>query len=135
MKVVLLALFALLGTSHVQAADVEQSVDTAAIEQAVENWNTAWKVEDPKLAAQDYSDDADWTNAFGMTRVGRADIEQLLTEVFALPFVMAALMFMVSGEYMRLLFSDPFGRLMVGAALASLTVGALVMRQMVRFEV
>lgn len=89
MKVVLLALFALLGTSHVQAADVEQSVDTAAIEQAVENWNTAWKVEDPKLAAQDYSEDADWTNAFGMTRVGRADIEQLLTEVFALPFVMA----------------------------------------------
>lgn len=53
----------------------------------------------------------------------------------SLPFVMAVLMFFASGEYMRLLFTDPFGRLMVGAGLTSLAVGGIVMRQMVRFEV
>jgi uncharacterized protein (TIGR02246 family) len=63
--------------------------DQALIEQAIENWNKAWQTKDSKLAAQDYSDDADWTNAFGMKRKGRADIEKVLAEVFALPFVMA----------------------------------------------
>lgn len=53
----------------------------------------------------------------------------------ALPFVMAGLMYMVSGEYMRLLFTEPLGQLMMGAALASLTVGGFVMRKMVRFEI
>lgn len=63
--------------------------DQALIEQAVGNWNRAWQTKDSKLAAQDYSDDADWTNAFGMKRKGRAEIERALAEVFALPFVMA----------------------------------------------
>jgi uncharacterized protein (TIGR02246 family) len=63
--------------------------DQALIEQAIENWNKAWQTKDSRLAAQDYSDDADWTNAFGMKRKGRADIEKVLAEVFALPFVMA----------------------------------------------
>ena len=58
------------------------------IEQLLQNWNRGWQVKDPKLAAQDYADDADWTNAFGMTRKGRAEIEKFLTEVFSLPFVM-----------------------------------------------
>lgn len=38
---------------------------------------------------QDYSVDADWTNAFGMRRIGRDSIRSLLEEVFDLPFVMA----------------------------------------------
>src|SRR5919107_1685248 len=63
--------------------------DQALIEQAVENWYKAWQTKDSKLAAQDYSDDADWTNAFGMKRKGRAEIEKILAEVFALPFVMS----------------------------------------------
>ena len=63
--------------------------DQALIEQAIENWNKAWHTKDSKLAAQDYSDDADWTNAFGMKRKGRTEIEKVLAEVFALPFVTA----------------------------------------------
>jgi uncharacterized protein (TIGR02246 family) len=63
--------------------------DQPLIEQAIENWNKAWQTKDSKLASQDYSADADWTNAFGMKRKGRADIEKVLAEVFALPFVMA----------------------------------------------
>lgn len=63
--------------------------DQAAVKQVVERWNKAWQTKDPELAAQDYSDDADWTNAFGMRRKGRAEIERFLAEVFSLPFVMA----------------------------------------------
>jgi uncharacterized protein (TIGR02246 family) len=63
--------------------------DQALIEQAIENWNKAWQTKDSKLAAQDYSDDADWTNAFGMKRKGRAEIEKVLAKVFALAFVMS----------------------------------------------
>lgn len=63
--------------------------DQAAIEQVIENWNRGWQTKDAKLAAQDYSDDADWTNAFGMKKKGRIEIEKFLAEVFTLTFVMA----------------------------------------------
>jgi uncharacterized protein (TIGR02246 family) len=76
--------------SAVAVAQVATSKsDQALIEQVIENWNRAWQTKDAKLAAQDYSDDADWTNAFGMKRKGRAEIEKILAEVFSLPFVMA----------------------------------------------
>jgi uncharacterized protein (TIGR02246 family) len=63
--------------------------DQAEIMQAVHRWEKAWVDKDPSLAAQDYSDDADWTNAFGMRRIGRAKIQLVLEHVFGLPFVMA----------------------------------------------
>lgn len=63
--------------------------DTPLIEKVIENWNQGWLKKDAKLAAKDYSNDADWTNAFGMKKKGRAEIEQFLTQVFSLPFVMA----------------------------------------------
>ena len=89
MKSVLLCLLALFAIADVEATEDQATPDRVAIERAVENWNAAWKFKDPALAAQDYSDSADWTNAFGMSRVGRMEIERLLTEVFSLPFVMA----------------------------------------------
>jgi uncharacterized protein (TIGR02246 family) len=63
--------------------------DSQLFEKVIENWNQGWLKKDAKLAAKDYSDDADWTNAFGMKKKGRAEIQQFLTEVFSLPFVMA----------------------------------------------
>ena len=89
MKTGLLFLLAFVNIAIAQADELQQETDKAEIERAIENWNTAWKIRNPGLAAQDYSDDADWTNAFGMSRVGRAEIESILTEVFKLPFVMA----------------------------------------------
>ena len=65
------------------------STDVERIGAVVDDWNRAWKVEDPVLAASGYSDDAEFTNAFGFHRIGRAEIEAYLTEVFALDFVMA----------------------------------------------
>jgi uncharacterized protein (TIGR02246 family) len=76
--------------SAVSVAQVTPSKsDELLIEQVIENWNKAWQTKDAKLAAQDYSDDADWTNAFGMKKKGRAEIEKILAEVFSLPFVVA----------------------------------------------
>ncbi|MEM9378877.1 MAG: SgcJ/EcaC family oxidoreductase [Planctomycetota bacterium] len=61
----------------------------AAVGALVDDWNRGWKAEDPALAASGYSADAEFTNAFGFHRTGRAAIEEYLTEVFALDFVMA----------------------------------------------
>jgi len=79
---------ALLSAVSVAQAPTSKS-DQALIEQVIENWNRAWQTKDAKLAARDYSDDADWTNAFGMKKKGRAEIEKTLAEVFSLSFVMA----------------------------------------------
>ena len=65
------------------------ATDSAAILATVERWERAWEIKDASLAAQDYAATADFTNAFGMRRVGHAAILELLTEVFSLPFVMA----------------------------------------------
>ena len=63
--------------------------DSAAIMAAMANWERAWQVLDPELGASDYTDDADWTNAFGMRRHGRDSIQAVLGEAFGLPFVVA----------------------------------------------
>jgi uncharacterized protein (TIGR02246 family) len=76
-------------TSSAWAQERVSKNDQAGVEHVIENWNKAWQTKDHKLAAQDYSPDADWINAFGMKRRGRAEIEKVLSEVFALPFVMA----------------------------------------------
>ena len=82
--------FALALLSSVAVAQGITPREKGAVEQVIENWNRAWQTKDAKLAAQDYSDDADWTNAFGMKKKGRVEIEKFLTEVFSLSFVMAA---------------------------------------------
>jgi len=76
----------LCGTAHAQLRI--SKTEQTKIEQAVANWDRSWNTKDSVLAAQDYTDDADWTNAFGMKRTGRAEIQKLLAEVFATPFVM-----------------------------------------------
>ena len=83
-------LLVLLGFCPMGAAAQEiTAADSAAVFAAMERWEEAWRVRDARLASVDYSSDADWTNAFGMRRIGRAAIEELLEEVFDLPFVMA----------------------------------------------
>jgi tight adherence protein B len=53
----------------------------------------------------------------------------------SLPFIMAILMWVVGRDYMRALFVEPLGRMMLAGAVASLTIGGVVMRKMVRFEI
>jgi uncharacterized protein (TIGR02246 family) len=65
------------------------AADSAAIVAAIDRWERAWRTRDAALAAQDYSNDADWTNAFGMRRHGRNSIQALLAQVFTGAAVMA----------------------------------------------
>lgn len=53
----------------------------------------------------------------------------------SLPFVMFVLLYLVSGDYVMGLFTDPRGLVLVGIGFASLFVGIAVMMKMVRFEV
>ncbi len=53
----------------------------------------------------------------------------------ALPFVMLGLLSVMSPDYVLPLFSDPRGQVMLGAGLASITVGAVVMWRMTQFEI
>ncbi len=63
--------------------------DSTEISEKINDWNKAWEIKDANLAAKWYSDDADFTNAFGFSMVGKINIEQYLTKVFGFDFVMA----------------------------------------------
>ncbi|HET6770778.1 MAG TPA: SgcJ/EcaC family oxidoreductase [Actinomycetota bacterium] len=79
--------------------------DRAAIEKAVENWMAAWERKDAHLAVQDYAEDADWTNVFGVRCRSRAELETTLTQIFSSPFAMAGRDTVV-GQEVRFLRSD-----------------------------
>jgi uncharacterized protein (TIGR02246 family) len=63
--------------------------DSLEINEKIGDWNQAWKIKDASLAAKWYSNDADFTNAFGFSMIGKNEIEQYLTRVFKMDFVMA----------------------------------------------
>ncbi len=53
----------------------------------------------------------------------------------SLPFIMFAIIFVLSNDYVMSLFRDPRGMMMVGAGLTSMVIGILVIAKMVRFEI
>ncbi len=53
----------------------------------------------------------------------------------SLPFIMLAMIYFINTEYASLLFTDPRGQIMLSVAGVIMTVGILVMRKMVRFEI
>jgi uncharacterized protein (TIGR02246 family) len=65
------------------------SEDRRAIVEAVESWTAAWESGDWQPATQHYAEDADWTNAFGVTCKSRSELEAALAHIFSLPYVMA----------------------------------------------
>lgn len=65
------------------------SKDSLQIQSMIDDWNKAWDVKDYLLAAKWYSGDARFTNAFGDKCRGQKQVEALLKDVFALPFVMS----------------------------------------------
>jgi len=89
MRLAAVLLVSVLAAERAPAQGTPSAADSAAISAALGNWFRAWEVKDAALGARDYTPDAAWTNAFGMTRQGRAAIEATLREVFALPFVTA----------------------------------------------
>jgi uncharacterized protein (TIGR02246 family) len=75
------------GVLHAQASAT--GADSTAVLAAIANWERGWEAYDATLASRDYSDDADWTNAFGMRQEGRDSIRALLQTVFQVPAVNA----------------------------------------------
>ncbi|GBF22504.1 MULTISPECIES: YybH family protein [Arenibacter] len=62
--------------------------DSLEIVNKINDWNKAWKTKDVALACKWYSENADFTNAFGFNRIGKSDIQTYLGEVFGFDFVM-----------------------------------------------
>ena len=65
------------------------AADSTQIVSHIQDWDESWNVKDYLLGAKWYAADADFTNAFGDKRKGKAAIESLLKEVFSLNFVMS----------------------------------------------
>lgn len=53
----------------------------------------------------------------------------------SLPFVVTFLVYLTAPDYILLLFTDPRGHLIIGVSLVWMSIGVLVMRKMIDFEV
>ena len=53
----------------------------------------------------------------------------------SLPFIMVALLYVLNRDYIMTLFTDPRGHTLLWVAAGMLTLGTLVMRKMVRFDI
>ncbi len=63
--------------------------DQDAVLATLDSWNEGWATANASLAVEDYSEDVDWTNAFGDRFQGREALRQGLEFIFSLDFVMA----------------------------------------------
>src|SRR5436190_18243751 len=80
LRPVTLALVLAICVPLVAAADDKDTV-TSVVERNI----AAFRAFDAGRVSSAYADDADWTNAFGVRRRGRADIREFLTNLFARP--------------------------------------------------
>lgn len=53
----------------------------------------------------------------------------------ALPFIVGLAIFALNRDYIEVLYLDDFGRLFLGGAVGSITVGGVVMSKMIRFDI
>ncbi len=83
-----IAIFALMLFVH-QSGFAQTETDTKAIKQTLDSWNKGWAQNNALLAIQDYSEDVDWTNAFGDRFKSRKELKKGLEYIFSLDFVMA----------------------------------------------
>ncbi|MEQ9297170.1 MAG: hypothetical protein RIF33_01335 [Cyclobacteriaceae bacterium] len=88
MKTLLTLLIFAVSIQNTLSQTISES-DSIAITRKIDDWNHAWKIKDAKLAAKWYSTDADFTNAFGFSMIGTSAIEEYLSRVFNMDFVMA----------------------------------------------
>ncbi len=69
----------------VSGAAADQASDEAAIKQVIAHWDAGWEKFDATIASQDYAEDADWTNSFGISKKGKAEIHQFLEKLYKSP--------------------------------------------------
>lgn len=53
----------------------------------------------------------------------------------ALPFIVATLVYLTSPQYIMILFTDPRGHMILGASAVWMSIGILVMRNMINFDI
>ena len=71
------------------AAIAQSPADSIAIVKSFDSWNRGWADKNVALAIESYSDDVDWTNAFGDRFIGKDSLKKGLEFIFSLSFVMA----------------------------------------------
>lgn len=74
--------------SEKKEIEIDRDSDSKEILKAIDNWNKGWASKDVELAVKNYSNDTDWTNAFGDRVQSKSELRQLLTEIFSMDFVM-----------------------------------------------
>lgn len=87
MKVLMAALVLTFAFSGL--AQAQSDADREAVLKTLDSWNMGWAKRDAELAVQSYSEDTDWTNAFGDRFEGREALQKGLEFIFSLDFVMA----------------------------------------------
>ena len=78
-------LVACTGTSK----QTDHTTDVQEIKTTIQHYDTGWDSKDIDLVLEGYSDDIDWTNAFGDRVQGKEALRDLLETIFSLDFVMA----------------------------------------------
>ena len=63
--------------------------DIIAIKQNIEDYDQGWDAKDLETVLKGYSNDVDWTNAFGDRVQGKEELRELLEIIFSLDFVMS----------------------------------------------
>ena len=89
MKVLIVLVVTVLSGIQLISAQELSKKESTQLALMIEDWNRAWMDKDHVLACRWYSQDTRFTNAFGDKRKGQNEVEALLKEVFALPFVMS----------------------------------------------
>ncbi|WP_282042692.1 SgcJ/EcaC family oxidoreductase [Winogradskyella flava] len=80
--------FALGCNSNKEEVKIDKNIESERIIRTIDNWNEGWDKKNVELAISDYSEDIDWTNAFGDRMRSKSELRALLKEIFAMDFVM-----------------------------------------------
>jgi uncharacterized protein (TIGR02246 family) len=59
----------------------DRNEDEAVVKTIVDHWRQAWERFDASVLQEDYAEDADWLNAFGVRKSGSADIVAYVAQV------------------------------------------------------
>ncbi len=86
--IVLLIGLALGCNSNKQEVEMNKGLESEKIIRTIDNWNKGWDKKDVELAISNYSEDTDWTNAFGDRMHSKSELRELLKEIFTMDFVM-----------------------------------------------
>lgn len=85
----ILPFFIISGFGQESISSLSMDEERAMINQTIKDWDKAWADKDLALALMHYSDDIDWTNAFGDRVQSKSELEELLSFIFKMDFVMA----------------------------------------------